>query len=73
MPINFRKIPEIIYIILITAILVSIFSVKSYYTSENANLEDFKPISKIDKAQLTYKGKDSYINLPTLIKDKYKW
>ena len=67
MPINFRKIPEIIYIILITAILVSIFSVKSYYTSENANLEDFKPISKIDKAQLTYKGKDSYINLPTLI------
>ncbi len=67
MPINFRKIPEIIYIILITAILVSIFSVKSYYTGENANLEDFKPISKIDKAQLTYKGKDSYINLPTLI------
>lgn len=67
MPINFRKIPEIIYIILITAILVSIFSVKSYYTGENANIEDFKPISKIDKAQLTYKGKDSYINLPTLI------
>lgn len=67
MPINFRKIPEIIYIILITAILVSIFSVKSYYTGENANVEDFKPISKIDKAQLTYKGKDSYINLPTLI------
>jgi len=56
-----------IYIILITAILVSIFSVKSYYTGENANIEDFKPISKIDKAQLTYKGKDSYINLPTLI------
>ncbi|EFM38742.1 diguanylate cyclase (GGDEF) domain protein [[Eubacterium] yurii subsp. margaretiae ATCC 43715] len=67
MPINFRKIPDIIYIILITAILVSTFSVKSYYTGENANLVDFKPISVIDKAQLTYKGKDSYINLPTLL------
>ena len=49
MPINFRKIPEIIYIILITAILVSIFSVKSYYTSENANIEDFKPIRLRDR------------------------
>ena len=47
MPINFRKIPDIIYIILITAILVSTFSVKSYYTGENANLVDFKPISVI--------------------------
>ena len=67
MPINFKKVPELMYILLITAILFSIFSVKSYYTNENANLSDFEPISIIDEAQLTYKGKSSYIEMPIIL------
>ena len=62
-----KKVPRLMYILLITAILFSIFSVKSYYTNENANLSDFKPISIIDEAQLTYKGKSSYIEMPIIL------